>query len=71
MSKELTQKTDQYGKVSTFDQKTDTNITTHKGVNYAPLGKILSSLSNLQVDFSTFYHRFDCLFETYSAPTLE
>ncbi|CAG8772235.1 6673_t:CDS:2, partial [Ambispora leptoticha] len=48
-----------------------TNITTHKGVNYAPLGKILSTLSNLQIDFSTFYHRFDCLFETYSAPTLE
>ncbi|CAG8729208.1 4264_t:CDS:2, partial [Ambispora leptoticha] len=31
MSKELTQRTDQYGKVSTFDQKSDTNITTHKG----------------------------------------
>ncbi|CAG8472874.1 2992_t:CDS:2 [Ambispora gerdemannii] len=37
LSKELTQKTDQYGSVSTFDQKSDTNITTHKGVNYAPL----------------------------------
>ncbi|CAI2165514.1 15621_t:CDS:10 [Funneliformis geosporum] len=37
LGKELTDKTNQRGTVSSFDQKGGTTVTTHKGVNYVPL----------------------------------
>lgn len=71
LGKELTDKTNQHAVVSSFDQKGGTTVITHKGTNYMPLGKILSALSNLQIDFSSFYQRFEHFWNHYSAPTLE
>ena len=71
LSKDLTDKTNQHGKVSSFDQKGSTITTTHKGTNYVPLGKILGALNNLQIDFSSFYPRFEHLWNHYCSPSLE
>jgi len=71
LSKELTEKTAQHGTVSSFSQEGSTTSTTNKGTNYIPLGKILSSLSQVQFDFPSFYKRFDHFWPTYCAPTLE
>lgn len=51
-----------------YEQKGTVTAITEKGTNYAPLGKILSSLNALNFDFPTFYERFYHLFNTYTAP---
>lgn len=71
LSKELTDKTSQHGTASGFSQKGGTIITTHKGSNFMPLGRILGALSQLQINFSEFYPRFEHLWNHYSAPSLE
>jgi len=53
------------------DNQSEGSTAIRKGTNIAPLGKIISAGSALEIDFPKYYKRLWRLFDTYASPSLE
>jgi len=53
------------------DNQSEGSTVVRKGTNIAPLGKIISACSALEIDFPKYYKRLWRLFDTYASPSLE